>query len=146
MYTFQFATKAQYSAAKASGGAIYAALFPSPAAQTGNTVNVSRSVVSFIAELGTAVTDSVNLCVPYEQGGLAGDVLYSDGTDYFWMKNPLAVSGFASALASEQVFDLVEPMPAAYYTGTMELKAPQDTASSVTAPLRFNASYNPIKK
>ena len=70
-YAFTFATKAAYTAAKQSGGSIYNALIPS--SSTGGTTNVSRSAVSFIAELGRAVVDSVNLCVPYKEGGFVGD-------------------------------------------------------------------------
>ena len=57
-YAFTFTTKAAYTAAKQSGGSIYNALIPS--SSTGGTTNVSRSAVSFIAELGRAVVDSVN--------------------------------------------------------------------------------------
>ena len=84
-YAFTFATKAAYLAAKQSGGAIYNALIP--ASSTGGTTNVSRSAVSFIAELGRAVSDSVNLCVPYKEGGFVGDILcYSASHGYFWEK------------------------------------------------------------
>lgn len=84
-YAFSFATVAAYRAAKASGGAIYNALIPS--SSTSGTTNVSRAAVSFIAELGRSVTDSVNLCVPYKEGGFVGDVLcYSSAYGYFWLK------------------------------------------------------------
>ena len=94
-YAFTFATKAAYIAAKQSGGSIYNALIPSSA--TGGTTNVSRAAVSFIAELGRAVSDSVNLCVPYKEGGFVGDILcYSSTHGYFWEK--AAASWDSSAL------------------------------------------------
>ena len=94
-YAFTFATKAAYTAAKQSGGSIYNALIPS--SSTGGTTNVSRSAVSFIAELGRAVVDSVNLCVPYKEGGFVGDILcYSSTHGYFWEK--AAASWDSSAL------------------------------------------------
>lgn len=86
-YTFRFATVAAYQAAKASGGAIYEALVPS--SSTESAVNVSRSAVSFIAELGRSVIDAVNVCVPYLEGGFVGDILcYSSTYGKFWLKQP----------------------------------------------------------
>lgn len=90
-YAFSFATVAAYKSAKNSGGTaeIYNALVPS--STTGSTTNVSRAAVSFIAELGRAVVDSVNVCVPYAEGGFVGDVLcYNSTYGYFWMKSPRA--------------------------------------------------------
>lgn len=84
-YTFRFATVAEYRAAKASGGVIYNALRPS--SSTGSATNVSRSAVSFIAEIGRSVVDAVNVCVPYEQGGFVGDIkCYSPTHGEFWLK------------------------------------------------------------
>lgn len=84
-YTFRFATVAEYRAAKASGGVIYNALRPS--SSTGSATNVSRSAVSFIAEIGRSVVDAVNVCVPYEQGGYVGDIkCYSPTHGDFWLK------------------------------------------------------------
>lgn len=81
-YTFQFNDLAAYASAKASGGSIAAAL------SGVSSTDISRSVVSYIKGIGQAVTDSVNLFVPYAKGGLAGDVLYYTGTEYCWLKSP----------------------------------------------------------
>lgn len=87
--TFTFATVAAYQSAKQSNGTaeIYNALIPS--SSTGSSVNVARSVVSYIAELGRSVVDSVNVCVPYAEGGFVGDILcYNSTYGYFWLKTP----------------------------------------------------------
>lgn len=81
-YTFQFNDLAAYASAKASGGSIATAL------SGVSSTDISRSVVSYIKGIGQAVTDSVNLFVPYAKGGLAGDVLYYTGTEYCWLKSP----------------------------------------------------------
>ena len=82
-YTFTFQTLAAYQAAKAVGGDIRNALLPS------STINVARAAVSYIAELGRSVVDSVNLCVPYADGGRPGDVLcYAPSVGYFWEVSP----------------------------------------------------------
>lgn len=81
-YTFQFNDLAAYASAKASGGSIAAAL------SGVSSTDISRSAVSYIKGIGQAVTDSVNLFVPYAKGGLAGDVLYYTGTEYCWLKSP----------------------------------------------------------
>lgn len=110
--TFTFATVAAYRSAKQSNGTaeIYNALIPS--SSTGSTVNVARSVVSYIAELGRSVVDSVNVCVPYEQGGFVGDVLYYNSTyGYFWMKSPRSTW---SADAIGQTYYDPATMPASF--------------------------------
>lgn len=81
-YTFQFNDLAAYASAKASGGSIATAL------SGVSSTDISRSVVSYIKGIGQAVTDSVNLFVPYAKGGLAGDVLCYTGTEYCWLKSP----------------------------------------------------------
>lgn len=88
-FTFSFPTVAAYRSAKNSEGTaeIYNALIPTSA--TGGTTNVARAAVSFIAELGRSVIDSVNVCVPLKEGGRPGDVLcYSPTYGYFWEKSP----------------------------------------------------------
>ena len=88
-FTFSFPTVAAYRSAKSSAGTaeIYNALVPS--SSTGGTTNVARAAVSFIAELGRSVIDSVNVCVPFAEGGRPGDVLcYSSTYGYFWEKSP----------------------------------------------------------
>lgn len=80
-YTFQFNDLAAYASAKASGGSIATAL------SGVSSTDISRSAVSYIKGIGQAVTDSVNLFVPYAKGGLAGDVLYYTGTEYCWLKS-----------------------------------------------------------
>lgn len=110
--TFSFATVAAYRSAKQSNGTaeIYNALIPS--SSTGDAVNVSRAVVSYIAELGRSVIDSVNVCVPYEQGGFVGDVLcYSSTHGYFWLK---AARSVWSADATGQTYFDPATWPASF--------------------------------
>jgi hypothetical protein len=97
-YTFTFPTLAAYQTAKASGGDIYNAL------RAGSATNVARAAVSFIAELGRSVIDSVNVCVPYKEGGYVGDVLcYSASHGYFWLKSPRA--DWSTAAVGQTYFD-----------------------------------------
>ena len=78
-----FDTKAAYLTAKASGGAIYTEM------STNSTL--SRSVTSYIKDIGRTVIDAVNVIVD-EPYGEIGDILIEKGGEYFWCKSVLAYS------------------------------------------------------
>lgn len=80
MNAFTFDTLAAYLSAKASGGAIYAAL------SAGGNSPVSASVVSYITGTGETIIDAKNVIVDEHYGEL-GDVLMDKGGTKYWLKS-----------------------------------------------------------
>lgn len=76
--TFTFATEAAYLAAKASGGAVYNAVYGS--------TDYNAAAVSYITATGRTVVDAKNVIVDRSKGQVGDALLYKGGT-YFWCKS-----------------------------------------------------------
>ena len=85
MSTMTFATVAAYKAAKASGGDIYNALM--------NTTDLTKSITSYITDIGQTAVDTMNPIVEAPYGSIGDTLMYcTTDSKYYWLKTRAGIN------------------------------------------------------